>query len=137
MKTTILAIVALAVSAAALRAESTVPSYLGASPELTSVTTPATDPATTLPSSLTLAQASDPAPLDLKLPSNSSSFAQLSTTGPVRLSSGFIMALVAAFVLTLRVMGLNHARAMAEHERDSYHGKDKMFRALQEDGSRR
>lgn len=46
------------------------------------------------------------------------------------------MGFVAVFVLALRIFGLNRARALAEHERASYHGKAKMFRSLQEDSNR-
>jgi hypothetical protein len=135
MKTILLACVALTVSLGALRADPAMPSYPGAAPVLASITTPAGGATITLPSSLTLAQESDAAPIDLKLQPNSSNFAQLDTTAPAMpFSSGVALALVTAVVLALRVMGLNHARAMADHERDSYHGKDRMYRALREDG---
>jgi hypothetical protein len=133
MKTTLLAILALAVSASALCAESALPLQLGAAPTLTTVTAPAYSPRISLPLSLTLAQESDVPTVDLKLEPGSSNFAQLDTNSPsMPLSSGFVLALVAGLVLALRVMKLNHARAMADHERDSYHGKARMFHALRE-----
>jgi hypothetical protein len=138
MKTILLACVALTVSIGALRANPAMPSYLGAAPLLTSIVTPAGGATITLPSSLTLAQEGAAGPIDLKLQPNSSNFAQLDTTAPAMpFSSSLALALVAAVVLALRVMGLNHARAMADHERDSYHGKDRMYRALREDGTNR
>jgi hypothetical protein len=134
MKTILLAFVALTVSVGALRADHAKPSYLGAAPVLASITTPAGGPTITLASSLTLPQESNTARIALKLQPNGVNFAQLETTAPAMpFSSSVALALVAAVVLALRVMGLNHARAMADHERDSYHGKDRMYRALRED----
>ena len=93
-----------------------------------------TTDATTVPA-LTLASPANAAPAGFKLESSSSSFAQLGTSSQAMpfalpLSPGLILAFVAVFVLALRIIGLNHARALADHERDSYRGKEKMFRAL-------
>ena len=65
--------------------------------------------------------------------STATNFAQLNTHAPmVPISSGMVLALIALFVLAVRIMSVNHARAMADQERDSYHAKAQMFRALQE-----
>jgi hypothetical protein len=60
-------------------------------------------------------------------------FAQLDThVRMVPISSGMVLALIALFVLAVRIMSVNHARAMADQERDSYHAKAEMFRSLHE-----
>jgi hypothetical protein len=70
--------------------------------------------------------------------SSSTNFAQLDTHAHmVPISSGMVLALIALFVLALRIMGVNHARAMADHERHSHHGKAQMFRSLHEKHSSR
>ena len=72
--------------------------------------------------------ASSPAPS-----STAANFAQLDTHARmVPISSGMVLALIALFVLAIRIMSVNHARAMADQERDSYQAKAQMFRALQE-----
>jgi hypothetical protein len=70
--------------------------------------------------------------------SNGSNFAQLDTHAKmVPISSGLVLTLVALFVLAMRIMGVNHARTLAEQERHSYHGKAKMFHALHQQESSR
>jgi len=64
------------------------------------------------------------------LSSAASAFAQVGATSHSPLSSGMALTLVAVFALTLRLVGLNRARALADHERDSYQGKAQMFRSL-------
>jgi hypothetical protein len=113
MKMLLLVITALTLCLGNARANS------GYQEELAVVSVPA------MPSSDTVAT---PAPAG-----NGSNFAQLGThSHMVPISSGMVLALVALFVLAVRIMGLNHARAMADQERDSYHAKAQMFRALHE-----
>jgi hypothetical protein len=64
-------------------------------------------------------------------------FAQLETPSHTPVSSSLILTLVVVFVFALRLMGLNHARAMADHERNTYHGKAQMFRSLHDERSGR
>lgn len=66
-----------------------------------------------------------------------SQFAELETNGRAPISSRMLLTLVAVVVVALRVMGLTHARAMADHERSSYSGKAQMFRSLHEERSGR
>jgi hypothetical protein len=70
-------------------------------------------------------------------PASGSQFAELNTDSHAPISSSMLLTLVAVLVVAFRLMGLNHARAMADHERDSYHGKARMFHALREDGANR
>jgi hypothetical protein len=140
MKTTLLALLALAVSTSEACADSAFPSHLGLAPILSQIQT--TSDAATVPT-LTLATDRSPASeANFQLESSTSSFAQLGTSSQAMplalpLSPGLIMAFVAVFVLALRVIGLNHARAMADHERDSYRGKERMFHALHQGDSNR
>ena len=63
---------------------------------------------------------------------NASNFAQLDTHAHmVPISSGMVLALIALFVLAVRIMSVNHARAMADQERHSYLAKEQMFHSLQ------
>lgn len=132
MKTSLIALLALALSVGAVRAVSPLTPHLG-------LALPPSTEVAVLPA-LSLASSHSPASSSFSLRSSSSDFAQLSTT-PTRLpftfSPGLIMACVAMLVLALRIIGLNHARALAEHERDSYRGKAQMFRSLHEGGSNR
>ena len=70
------------------------------------------------------------------LSSAASHFAQVGATSHSPIS-GLILTLLAVSVLTLRLVGLNRARAMADHERDTYRGKAQMFRSLHEGQSDR
>jgi hypothetical protein len=131
MKTLLLAFVAFAFSMWAARADSmTVPS-------LTLAPVAAANHGSSAASipPLTLAATAGTTSTGFKL-DGGSNFAQLDTQpGSMPVSSGLVLALVAVFVLALRLMGLKHARAMADHERDSYEGKARMFRALHEGGA--
>jgi hypothetical protein len=143
MKTNLLAIIALAFSASAVCADSAIPSRLGLAPIPATVTTQThgTSDLASVPA-LSLAADRSASPAGFKLESSSANFAQLGTSSQAMplalpLSPGLIMAFVAIFVLALRIIGLNHARAMAEHERNSYQGKARMFRALHEGDTNR
>jgi hypothetical protein len=119
MKMLLLALTALTLSFGAARADSTSVQFAVVS----------------VPSTLT-AHASAPAASTLS--SSASNFAQLDTHARmVPISSGMVLALIALFVVALRIMGVNHARAMADHERHSHHGKAQMFRSLHEKHSSR
>jgi hypothetical protein len=122
MKMLLLTITALTLSFGAARATSDF------SEQLAVITVPATPAYDTAG-----AQAASPA-----VSSNGSNFAQLDTHAKmVPISSGLVLALIALFVLAMRIMGVNHARALAEQERHSYHGKAKMFHALHKQDSSR
>lgn len=134
MKITLLALLALAISTGAACADSAIPSRLALGP-VPAVFTTQNATVSSMPP-LTLASASNTSTIGATLDPSSANFAQLGTVNrSLPLSSGFILALVAVFVLAMRIMGLNHARAMADHERHSYHGKAQMFRALHEGGA--
>jgi hypothetical protein len=110
MKTLLLAITALTLSFGAARANS------GFQEQLAVVSVPA------MPASDTVSHSS-----------SATNFAQLDTHARmVPISSGLVLSLVALFVLAVRIMGINHARAMADQERDSYHGKAQMLRSLRD-----
>ena len=64
-------------------------------------------------------------------------FAQMGATSHAPISSGAALTVIAVFVLALRLMSLNRARALADHERDSYQGKAQMFRSLLKERSDR
>jgi hypothetical protein len=136
MMKTLLAFIALAISTSAVCADSMIPSRLTLqAPTGFATQSHGATIASSIPP-LTIAPVPGSAPGSFKLGSSSANFAQLSTVNQTMpLPSGLILALVAIFVLALRIMGLNHARAMADHERHSYHGKAQMFRALHEGGA--
>jgi hypothetical protein len=67
------------------------------------------------------------------LSSAAAHFAQVGATSQTPISSGVALTVIAVFVLALRLMSLNRARAMADHERDTYRGKAQMFRSLHEE----
>jgi len=71
------------------------------------------------------------------LSSAAAHFAQVGVTSQAPNSSGLVLTLLAVSVLVLRLVGLNRARALADHERDSYQGKAQMFRSLHEERSDR
>jgi hypothetical protein len=121
MKLVLLAFTALTLTFGAARANSAF------SEELAVVSVPA------VPAYIT-ADARTAAPVS----GTTSNFAQLDTHARmVPISSGLVLTLIALFVLAMRIMGINHARALAEQERHSYHGKAKMFHSLhQQDSSR-
>jgi hypothetical protein len=137
MKTTLLAILVLAISTSAVCADTTIPSRLTLAPlpanfasQAHASSRPFSEPA------LTLGPVSGMSSLGSKLDPSSVNFAQLGAANQTMpLPSGLVLALVALFVLALRILGLNHARAMADHERASYTGKARMFRALHEGGT--
>lgn len=134
MKKTLLALIVLTVSTGAVLADSAIPSRLTLAPVPSTFAQQTHNGIPTGP--LTLGSASETSSIGSKLDPSNVNFAQLgSTNQTMPLPSGLILALVAIFVLALRIMGLNHARAMADHERDSYHGKAQMFRVLHEGGS--
>jgi hypothetical protein len=135
MKTILLALTLVALSLTVSKAGSAIPTRLGLAPLPASFAATARHPGVALPK-LTLAPL--PGTATSNLPSNPSEFAQLGAQNrSLPISSGMVLALVALFVLAMRIMGLNHARAMADHERDSHHGKAQMFRSLQEERSER
>jgi hypothetical protein len=121
MKLLLLTVTAMTLSFGAARVN-------GASPEQFAVISVPAAPAYTT----TAPQAAPP------VSSNGSNFAQLDTHARmVPISSGLVLTLIALFVLAMRIMGVNHARALAEQERHSYHGKATMFRSLHEQESSR
>ena len=134
MKTLLLALSVLTLSLGVGNAHSKMPSRLG----LLSLPNGSSAPlqsSATIPR-LTLAPL--PGSMATTVPSSPSEFAQLDTQKhQLPVSSGMIFGMVALFVLALRIMGLNHARAMADHERDSHHGKAEMFRSLHAERARR
>jgi hypothetical protein len=138
MMKTLLAVIGFAVSTSAIHADSIIPSRLTLAPISSSLVAP-TRTASGLPlmPALTLAPLSGTGTMiGTKLNPSSANFAQLGSVNPTMpLPSGLILTLVAIFVLALRIMGLNHARAMADHERQSYQGKAQMSRSLHEGGS--
>jgi hypothetical protein len=134
MKTTLLVLIALTVSTSAVCANSAIPSRLTLGPVPSGFSTQSAS-VTSMPP-LTLATASGTSNIGSKLDPSNLNFAQLgSANQTMPLPSGLILALVAIFVLALRIMGLNHARAMADHEFYSHQGKAQMFRALHEGGA--
>jgi hypothetical protein len=137
MKTTLLAILVLAISTGAACADLALPSRLSLAPVPTGFASQshATSHMLSEPT-LTLGQVSGTSSLGAKLDPSSVNFAQIGAANQsMPLPSGLVLALVAVFVLALRIMGVNHARAMADHERDSYTGKARMFRSLHEGGA--
>jgi hypothetical protein len=66
-----------------------------------------------------------------------SHFAEVGATSHAPMSSGMALTLLAVSVVALRLVSLNRARALADHERDSYRGKAQMFRSLREETSDR
>ena len=60
-------------------------------------------------------------------------FAQLEAPDHASIFSTLVLTLVVVSVITFRLVGLNRARAMADHERDTYRGKAQMFRSLHEE----
>ena len=62
-------------------------------------------------------------------------FAQLEAPAGAPISSTGLLTVVAVLVVGLRLLGLNRARAMADRERHSYHGRAQMFRSLHEERS--
>jgi hypothetical protein len=68
---------------------------------------------------------------------SSSHFAQFATIRNLPVSPTLVFALIALFILGMRLMGLRHAHSMAEHERHSHHGRAQMFRSLHEERSSR
>jgi hypothetical protein len=63
---------------------------------------------------------------------NSASFADINATSKsIPLPPTYMIALmISGLVLAGRIFGLNHAKAMAEHERDLHLAKAKMYRTL-------
>lgn len=135
MKTILIALTALAISTSAVFADPAMPSHLTLALSPSGFMTQKASVSSMAP--LTLALTSNAPMTDSKLDSRShASFAQLGTTNQsMPIPSGLALALVAAFVLAMRIMRLNHARAMADHERNFHHGKAQMFRTLHEGGA--
>jgi len=127
MKMLLLAFALLALSYTVGNADSAVPTRFGLAPMVTnSPTSPAAVPEVP---KLTIAPLPDA--VTSTVPSSPSEFAQLAATRhSLPISPGMALALVALFVLALRVLRVNHAHAMAEHERHSHHDKAEMFRWL-------
>ena len=140
MKISLLALVVLAMSIRVVCADAAVGSrlVLASTPVSFREVDQDTSRVTSLPS-LTLAAGEEASTPGFKLDTSSAHFAELSTAKrtplALPLSSGLGLTLLAGFVLALRIMGLNHARAMADHERESYQGKARMFRSLHEGGA--
>ena len=129
MKTILLAFAVLAMSYTAGNADSSVPNRLGLLPIPANGAMPAKTGVMAMPK---LSLAPLPGTTHSTVPSSPSEFAQLgSQQHALPISPSMVFGLIALFVLALRIMGVNHARAMADHERDSHHGKAEMFRALQ------
>ncbi len=63
-------------------------------------------------------------------------FAQIEGGSHAPLSSGSLLTLVVVAVVALRLMGLNRARAMADHERNTYQARAEMYRWLHANGER-
>jgi hypothetical protein len=126
MKTILLACAVLAMSYTAGNADASFPTHASLSPKTGVMAMPkltiAPLPGTTLST----------------VPSSPAEFAQLgSQDHALPISPEVVLGLIALFVLALRIMGLNHARAMADHERDSHQGKAEMFRSLHEERANR
>ena len=87
---------------------------------------------------LTLAPISNTTTLEQGLATgNSSHFAQLAASARMPISPALVFALIALFIVGMRLMGLRQARTMAVHEHHSHHGKAEMFRALHAERSSR
>jgi hypothetical protein len=132
MKTLFLALTVLSLSLMVGNADSSVPTRFGLGPVSENITHRAGLPW----ARLTLAALPDTTASTLT--GSPVEFAQVSAPShPMPISSGMVLGLIAVFVLAIRIMGLNHARALADHERDSYHGKEQMFRSLHAERSGR
>ena len=135
MKTLAIAFAALLLVRGAVHADST------SSNQLVLPATPASAAGSLSPQAipaLTLAPLSDTTTSDQGLATGSSShFAQLAATARMPVSPAMVFALIALFVVGMRLMGLRQARTMAVHERHSHHGKAEMFRALHAERSSR
>jgi hypothetical protein len=132
MKTLLLALTILTLSFTLGKADYAIPTQLGLG-SISSFTSSHRDSLQAMPK-LTIATLRETT--SSSLATSAAEFAQLGT-GRMPISSGTALTLVAVLVIGLRLMGLNHARAMADHERDSYHGKAQMFRSLHEERSDR
>lgn len=136
MKTLLLAVAVLALSFTAGNADSSLPTRFGLAPLAANAATPASSDAVTTVPKLTIAPL--PGSRVSTLPSSASEFAQLGTQShPLPISPGVVVGLIALFVVAMRIMSVNRARAMAEIERDSHHGKAAMFRDLHAQRSER